>query len=86
MAKAKDWRDGFKDWMSRPPIVKIDPTSNPDGLCWTVVKRWSGEEVSRERFADEKSARTHANQLVGKSGCLIHIEGPTSTRGQGAPK
>jgi hypothetical protein len=40
------------------------------------VKRWGGEEVSRERFADEASATEHARQLAGKSIYLIHIEGP----------
>lgn len=77
MGKPKDFRDGFRDWFSSPrPFVEVDPASNPDGLCWTVVKRWGGEEVSRERFADEASATEHARQLAGKSIYLIHIEGP----------
>ena len=58
------------------PIVNVDPSKSVDGACWTVVKRWAGEEVSRERFADEESAKMHALSLVGKTGCLVHIEGP----------
>lgn len=57
-------------------LKKIDPPNPPDGPCWTVIKRWAGEEVSRERFADEQSAREHADSIVRKTGCLVHIEGP----------
>lgn len=59
-------------------FVKVDPTNNPDGLCWTVVRTRNGETISRTRFVEEKDARDYANRAVGMTDCLIHIEGPVA--------
>jgi hypothetical protein len=56
-------------------IKEIDPRSIPDGRCWVVVQTRNGETVSRTRFITEVEAREFAMTLVGKDGCLVHLEG-----------
>ena len=53
----------------------VDPSSLPDGSCWTVVQTLNGAEVSRTRFGDEESARNFANEIVFRDGLLVHLEG-----------
>jgi hypothetical protein len=60
----------------------VDPTNNPDGLCWTVVHTRNGETVCRTRFVEENDAREYANRSAGMTDCLIHIEGPELPNGE----
>lgn len=61
-------------------IKKVDPSTQPDGLCWKVVQQYPGREPSkRTRFVNQEEAEEYAREVVGKDGCVVHLEGPLRT-------
>lgn len=65
----------------KKPVPDVDKTNSPDGMCWVVVQRRGSKTVSRNRFVNESDARVHVTKLVGKDGCLVHIESPLRPAG-----
>ena len=56
---------------------RIDPTTLPDGLCWTVVETLKTGAGCRTRFVTESEAREYAHRAV-REGTMVHLEGPES--------
>lgn len=57
---------------------RVDPTTLPDGLCWTVVETLNTGAGRRTRFVTEHEARYYADRAV-RDGTMVHLEGPESS-------
>lgn len=55
-------------------FVTVDPSTLPDGTCWTVVEALKTGAVNRTRFVLERDAREYANSVV-RDGVMVHLEG-----------
>lgn len=57
MAKAKDWRDGFKEWLNRPkqpdlhmpgwPELRYHGRAETDGIGWWWEERMSDGSIKK---------------------------------------